>query len=271
LKSGVWSESSSSVKGKTIVDLMKNYFKKWQNSKKSKQVVEEKKRPNEIFDKNKIITEFEKLQVAAEDWLTITSPSLKNLDNYPAIVLHDYSQKKIPLNAQNFRINETFDESKTSDPNMPPSNLHFFFRMSDKNIYYSNNKKSIHVLWNLPMKKVVWVNPERKASSTCFEIIDTDNYQWKLCAQTKLIRLKWVCYINDVLWIDDEECKANTNQDIIIEDTKVIDPVILIPLPAKNCNENWNYNQQWRDWNCDCSEWKTQSPIDIRTNNITRS
>jgi carbonic anhydrase len=40
-------------------------------------------------------------------------------------------------------------------------------------------------------------------------------------------------------------------------------PIILIPLPSRHCNENWDYKVHGGDWECDCSEGKEQSPIDL--------
>lgn len=37
----------------------------------------------------------------------------------------------------------------------------------------------------------------------------------------------------------------------------------MFPLPSPFCNENWNYNENGKDWNCKCSEGLEQSPINI--------
>lgn len=29
------------------------------------------------------------------------------------------------------------------------------------------------------------------------------------------------------------------------------------------CNQGWNYNKKWEDWECMCAEGKEQSPIDL--------
>lgn len=39
--------------------------------------------------------------------------------------------------------------------------------------------------------------------------------------------------------------------------------MIVIPIPASNCNQDWNYQNHGDDWKCDCSEGKEQSPIDL--------
>jgi carbonic anhydrase len=36
-----------------------------------------------------------------------------------------------------------------------------------------------------------------------------------------------------------------------------------VPIPAKKCNQDWNFQNHGDDWECDCSEGKEQSPIDL--------
>ncbi len=50
---------------------------------------------------------------------------------------------------------------------------------------------------------------------------------------------------------------------ILVIDDKVIEPIILIPLPSKQCNEGWTYLNNGKDWSCSCSEGLDQSPIDL--------
>lgn len=71
-----------------------------------------------------------------------------------------------------------------------------------------------------------------------------------------------------------DDCKTPETvgtSNVIVQDEQVTDPVILIPLPSKNCNDAWNYKTKGSEWECDCSEGKTQSPIDIKTNTVVRS
>jgi len=224
-----------------------------------------------IIDKSKILTEQEKLAVGIEGWLKITSTEFRNEKKFPSITLRDYSLKKINIDPSNYRINEIYDENNKT-PDSPPDNQYFWFRMSDKNIYYSNTKNSYNLIGSIAVKKIVGVEPERKPSSTCFEIADQDQSKWKLCAENKSKRQAWVCFVEKMLGIDDDDCKTGVSDDsVIVEDVKVTDPVLLIPLPAKVCNDGWTYKEHGKDWDCDCKEGKTQSPIDIRSNSIYRS
>jgi len=254
--------NKSNLKASTVVDLMKNFLGRTNKSDHDEQAP---------VDKARILTEKEKLSVTVEGWLKIQSPEFRNMDKFPAITLPDYSQKKILLSPDNFRINESYSEANKSNPDFPSDPKYFYFRISDKNIYYSTNKASVHVLGSLSLRRVLEVNPERKPSSTCLNISDQDNLQWKLCAENKTSRQKWICAIQTVLGIDDDECKSAPAENVVIQDTKVMDAVILIPLPAKVCNDGWNYKEQGKDWNCDCSEGKAQSPIDIKSANTTKS
>eukprot|EP00340_Litonotus_pictus_P000782 CAMPEP_0170526866 /NCGR_PEP_ID=MMETSP0209-20121228/12265_1 /TAXON_ID=665100 ORGANISM="Litonotus pictus, Strain P1" /NCGR_SAMPLE_ID=MMETSP0209 /ASSEMBLY_ACC=CAM_ASM_000301 /LENGTH=543 /DNA_ID=CAMNT_0010816949 /DNA_START=132 /DNA_END=1760 /DNA_ORIENTATION=- len=263
---------------------MKSFFSKSKPSKKNLKsrtlpsrktastVLAEKPDAIEVIDKSKIITEFEKLKVSQQNWLKISTPEFKNPSKFPTIALPDYKSKKIRITTDNFRINELFDAKKPG-PDMPPEELYFWFRISDKNIYYSSSKGSLNVMGSIPLKKLVGVNIERRPNSTCFEVADSDNNKWKLCAETKVIRHAWVCYIKGLLGIDDQACKSlpPSEDQVVVEDQQVTDPVILIPLKSMDCNEGWNYSEKGAGWNCKCSEGNTQSPIDIDTNKIYRS
>lgn len=253
----------------------KNIITKPKNNKRtnsSTKITQEKLQALNDIDRSKLLTEFEKLQVTHEDWLKISSPEFRNPSKYPPIVLSDYTQKLIPVTSENFRINETYSAENKS-PESSPDETYFWFRISDKNIYYAENKASLQILGSIPFKKIMGVTMEKNPSSSCFDITDSDNSQWKLCGETKLIRHKWYCYIQTSLGVPDEKCKEipEVEENIVVEDEEVTDPVILIPLPSKNCNENWNYLSSGKDWDCDCKEGKTQSPIDIDTTAVQRS
>lgn len=38
---------------------------------------------------------------------------------------------------------------------------------------------------------------------------------------------------------------------------------MIVPLPAPNCQTDWNYNEHGNDWVCRCNEGLEQSPIDM--------
>jgi hypothetical protein len=50
----------------------------------------------------------------------------------------------------------------------------------------------------------------------------------------------------------------------MIEEKQIVrKPVILIPLPSKSWNENWNYDDHGANWECKCAEGLEQAPIDL--------
>ena len=52
----------------------------------------------------------------------------------------------------------------------------------------------------------------------------------------------------------------------------MIQPYIVIPVPAKECNQDWTYAKTGKDWECGCTEGSSQSPIDIpKKSNIVDS
>jgi len=259
------------MKGLLGKDKKKKNKSKFRSNKLIQGTKVEKPKSVEVIDKNKILTEFENLKVFAQDWMRISSPSFRDTNKFPSILLHDYSEKNINIDTANFRINEAFS-ANSQNANLPPEDLFFWFTVNDKNIYYTDTKTSLVVRGNLPLKKLVGVAKERKQNSTCFELSDSDNNKWKLCAQDQQLRHKWICYLNTVLGIDDFECQAKASDaNIVVEDTNVTDPVILIPLPSKTCNEKWTYANNGNEWECDCQDGKTQSPIDIDTSTTFNS
>lgn len=291
-----YSCNQTMVKSETVLQLMKSLFSKGSNAKsaaiakqneyndhadlkrslrksnnKLKLGTNEASKLINSIDKSQLISELEKLAVVNQDWIKISTPEFKNPEKYPPTFLNDNTVRNIKLNSKNLRINETFKRGGT-DPNLPPQEDDFWFRVSDKNIYYTNNKNSIHVLGSLPLKSIIDVQNENKADSSCFKIFDLNNSQWKLCPSSISIRKVWVCYIRSVIKMDSDECKTNLPlEEPIIQTTTVTEPIILIPLPSKECNDAWNYGLLGDDWECDCKEGKTQSPIDIDTDSLVRS
>ena len=102
--------------------------------------------------------------------------------------------------------------------------------------------------------------------NTCFQLDDIENHNWKLCGETIEIRNKWICKIREMRKINSDLCNnltlANLSLPTVIENT-INQPIILIPLPSKTCNEEWNYLNKGGDWECACSEGREQSPIDL--------
>ena len=200
-----------------------------------------------------------------EDWLKISSPMFKNRTRFPQISMPDGSKMEIKVNHNFFRINSAFNDNNP-DPQMPPDVLYFWFRLSGKNIYYSLTKSDINILGAIKVSNVqesIALN-DYSSEATCFIIKDSEEHNWKLCADSIDIRNKWLCKIKEILMINDNLCsnKKSENEPTVIEKI-VTQPIILIPLPSRMCNENWTYLNHGMNWECDCSEGKEQSPIDL--------
>jgi len=69
----------------------------------------------------------------------------------------------------------------------------------------------------------------------------------------------WICAIKTALGQ-----KCDTAEGVAVEKvTKILQPVMIVPLPAPNCETDWNYNEHGNDWVCRCNEGLEQSPIDM--------
>jgi len=132
-------------------------------------------------------------------------------------------------------------------------------------IYYSSTKADINILGEMrfdQMEEVISI--EMSEDGHCFTVSDIKSIEWKVCSNEVKIRNKWVCAIQRAAkkpltgYCDDEGIS-----DIKIVVKKVIQPYIIVPIPSKKCNEDWNYQSNGDDWECDCKEGREQSPIDL--------
>jgi len=49
----------------------------------------------------------------------------------------------------------------------------------------------------------------------------------------------------------------------VVVQPKILQPVMIVPLPSPDCASDWNYDQHGADWVCRCNEGLEQSPIDL--------
>ena len=213
-----------------------------------------------------VLPKSDDLRLLLEDWLKVSSPMFKNKSRFPRIAMPNGTFQEIKVDQNFFRINSAFDDNNP-DPSMPPEKFFFWFRLSGKNIYYSLTKTDINILGAINIINIEDTNAHNDYSmeASCFNIRDKEENNWKLCADSIDTRNKWVCKIKEILMMKDELCQ-NTQGEAIkptVIETIVNQPIILIPLPSRHCNELWNYKVHGQDWECDCSEGKEQSPIDL--------
>lgn len=98
-------------------------------------------------------------------------------------------------------------------------------------------------------------------SKKCFIVKHIDNKTiWNLCVKTSDDRSKWVCAIKKSLG---QRCDLDQSKIEIIKRRIVKQPVIIIPVPSPMCNEKWDYSSHGDDWQCECQEGLSQSPINL--------
>jgi carbonic anhydrase len=203
-----------------------------------------------------------------EDWLLISSASFQNTQRFPPITLPNGTQIPIKVDQELFRENP-MECNKTSNDTC---DLKFYFRLAPQlHIYYSSSPDDVNILGTVSIQNIDKVsdpqNPIRTVcgDSYCFEIKDTVNSNWKLCAESYAMALKWVCGIEKELGqLPRRECRPILPNTIIkVVEKTITQPLIIIPLPSRHCNDGWNYQQNGDDWECDCKEGVEQSPIDL--------
>jgi carbonic anhydrase len=261
-----------------LEDKFQNSFRFMQKPKNSNPITKRSNRRKSRRTLRKRMVYKNPINILKNGWLKVSSYIFRNPNKYPQIGLPDGSNIEIPTNRNGFRINETYDPNK-KPPNFPPSRYYFWFRLSGKNFYYSTGKNDINVLGSISAINILETYKESDIGlRRCFRILDRERKEWRLCAKTKKEKAAWICVIKTMLGYKKiRECKAKksgkgagkgdaggdeVNQPTVIT-RKVQTPVILIPLPSKKCNEDWDYINKGQDWNCECSEGKEQSPINL--------
>lgn len=209
-----------------------------------------------------------------EDWFFISSSEFKDKLIWPYILLRNGTKIHVKTDERNYRLNPTYSEDK-KDENSPPSPVSFWFRLTGTHLYYSYSKTDINLAGAISIENIDKL--DKSESTMLFIIKITDHYgtEYNLYTESQDTREKWWIQINKNLGIDlpefhkQEEFTSKLDLSRIekIEkfevDEKIIQPIIMVPLPRKQCNENWNYKSFGTDWECTCSEGKEQSPIDL--------
>jgi carbonic anhydrase len=214
-------------------------------------------------------------EMSAEGWLKISSNVFKDLVKFPAI---DINGKKFNIKTDNlkFRINTMYDPEKKGDE-FPKSNLDFYFRLVKNLIYYTISKNDINMLSSITIASIEEKSlflPGQELDGLCFTILDKENFNWDLCANDKNTADSFICRIKTSLGIsciekilNSTNTNNNTNNDNNNNKTsiepEIYQPIIVIPIAAKECNYNWDYSLKGNDWECGCKEGAEQSPIDI--------
>jgi carbonic anhydrase len=238
----------------------KNKTKKAKTNKHAKKVNNTKKKKK----LRKRRTFKDPIKLLKEGWMKISSPNFLHTGRFPLITLPNGKQVRIKTTKNYFRINVAFNPMKTKK-NFPPKKTFFWFRLSGKHLYYSQLQNDINILGNIAMKNVK--NAKDSGEAHCFRIVDRARRKWKLCADKEKTRNKWVCLIKNILGFpEDKTCKTTKLEESNIPTVvtkKITQPIILIPLASRVCNDGWDYLKKGSDWECDCADGLEQSPISL--------
>lgn len=213
-----------------------------------------------------------------EGFLKIKSDEFKNKNKFPNLNVNG-KKLKIRTDELDFRINEGYDEKK-KDADSPKTETDFYFRLVKNLIYYSLNKKDVNIIGSIEVigvKEISFFLPGAKNDDLCFSVTDTQFMQWDLCTESSELMKKWMCKTNIGLgkFKNENECNEQANKKAssenksvnatlnLINNDVVYQPIIVIPLPSKDCNSGWDYASKGNNWECGCSEGSEQSPIDI--------
>jgi len=96
-----------------------------------------------------------------------------------------------------------------------------------------------------------------------------NNPEFEFCAISRQSETVFTCLLDKInKWQPYEICLKKKdfslpNVNKVKVQRQLKQPYIVIPTPQRMCNQNWNYNKKWDDWECLCSEGKEQSPIDL--------
>jgi carbonic anhydrase len=207
------------------------------------------------------------------EWFMISSATFKNTNKFPLVTLWSGQKLKIKTDKEYFRINDAFFNSTGGD--IGPNEKFFWFRLSGLNIYYSLTQSDMNILGAIAVTSIGNVASTGGSTSGgnqtyCFSVADSEATAWKICGLSEKTTSQWVCQIKKLLGNYDPSCDQNgsgnstntngTNQD---GPKNITQPIIIIPLPSRQCNEGWNYQNNGDDWECDCAEGKEQAPIDL--------
>jgi carbonic anhydrase len=213
--------------------------------------------------------------VIISGWLMISTEDFKDDAIFPVITLPNNKQASVETTMANYRVNKVYDYAPTTSK--PPNKYDFWFRLSGDHLYYTATNSDLNVLGVMRVKEISNIAKgerlpvSRNSTYYCFTVNDKQKSLWKLCQEKEDDAKKFRCTIKNVVTGADIKGCVNEGEDDdddgSEDQTTIEEPVVIIPLPSKFCNERWNYQVMGRDWNCDCSDGKEQSPIDLPKSN----
>lgn len=208
------------------------------------------------------------------DWWTIKSSEFKNSEFLPPVKISNGTNLKIRSNDKSMRLNDAFN---CEDCSKPPSIFAFWMRLDETKLFYSATKTDLNILSSFSLdglKDVTELESQIDGKkSYCMNLKNPlIQKEWEICNCNKKTVKQWVCRIKKMIGTADENCDSKKIEEETKEDKidgpkkekeEVIEPELIIPMPSRMCNENWNYLKQGSDWECICKSGKEQSPIDL--------
>jgi len=175
-----------------------------------------------------------------QDWFTITSSDYAKLNKYPI-----QEESDIHLNSNYTRINDKWKKEKKGAKDVIPGQNFFWFRHNLKYIYYFDSKSSYNALGSIYMDSVADAR-DIVNNKTCFTILMQKDVTYKLCALNPAIKKKWLCHLQKLLKVRISKLCGGLEEEEVekpqgYREETVIQPLVLIPMAAKHCNEEWNY------------------------------
>lgn len=260
-------------KNNNIMEFLNDLFLEKTHSKGHGRMRLRSENHNRVYNATKSSESGKKDNTLMEGWLKIRSEEFKNKDKFPLIDINGKKQK-LKTDESNFRINQAFNETRKEDDDAPKSETDFYFKLAQNLIYYTVSKKDSNVIGSIDIRSLRESN--QKKDDLCFTLFDSNLMRWDICAGETEIKNKWICRINIGLGKYKSESQCKNNKEVKSEEenknevqsgfkieNRVVEPIIVIPLPSKDCNSNWDYTTKGNDWECLCSEGAEQSPIDI--------
>lgn len=202
--------------------------------------------------------------MSAEGWLKISSEEFRNENKFPPLEVAG-KKFRVKTDRRNFRLNYIFD-SKKQGADLPKTNTDFYFRLVRNLIYYTVSKKDVNMIGTIDVASIKPISmflPGIESDALCFQVTDQENINWDICAGDKKTADDWICKIRTVLGISCKVEYNNNKNTTELNGTQVYQPIIVVPIPAKECNQNWDYQVKGNDWECGCREGMEQSPINI--------
>lgn len=209
-------------------------------------------------------------------WLKISSPLFRLQSLFPPVrVINSQGGEStvyVEVDKDEFRINENPKSTNNTDID----ERDFYFKLTNDYLYYSIDEKDINVLHTIPLSIIDNIQDWKAESNEfgkelySFVIIEkTTKFSFKIATHNRQEMFKIYCKLSTAIEKPKLECTGNLpllmNSTIIKEE--IIQNTILIPIPSKTCNEDWNYENRGDDWECKCKDGLLQSPIDLPKEN----